>query len=33
VLFTLALAYSVSGYVMWAMGHRGQPVLPVLPEE
>ena len=33
VLFTLALAYSVSGYVMWAMGHRGRPALPVLPED
>ena len=28
VLFALFLAYSVSGYVMWAMGHRVRPVLP-----
>ena len=28
VLFTLVLIYAVSGYVMWAMGHRAKPVLP-----
>ena len=29
VLFVMILAYTVSGYVMWAMGHRrAQPVLP-----
>ena len=28
VLFVLFLAYAVSGYVMWAMGHRVRPVLP-----
>ncbi len=28
VLFVLFLAYSVSGYVVWAMGRRGRPVLP-----
>jgi len=28
VLFILFFAYSLSGYVMWAMGHRGRPVLP-----
>ena len=28
VLFVLVMAYGVSGYVMWAMGHRARPVLP-----
>jgi CDP-diacylglycerol--serine O-phosphatidyltransferase len=28
VLFSLFLAYALSGYVMWAMGHRVRPVLP-----
>ncbi len=28
VLFTLFMAYALSGYVMWAMGHRARPVLP-----
>ena len=28
VLFILVLIYAVSGYVMWAMGHRAKPVLP-----
>jgi len=28
ILFLLFFAYSVSGYVMWAMGHRLRPVLP-----
>jgi CDP-diacylglycerol---serine O-phosphatidyltransferase len=28
VLFALFFAYAVSGYVMWAMGHRVRPVLP-----
>jgi len=29
VLFSLMFAYSLSGYVMWAVGHRrAQPVLP-----
>jgi CDP-diacylglycerol--serine O-phosphatidyltransferase len=28
VLFALFMAYGVSGYVMWAMGHRVRPVLP-----
>ena len=28
VLFALVMAYAVSGYVMWAMGHRVRPVLP-----
>jgi CDP-diacylglycerol--serine O-phosphatidyltransferase len=28
VLFALIMAYAVSGYVMWAMGHRVRPVLP-----
>ena len=28
VLFALVAAYAVSGYVMWAMGHRARPVLP-----
>jgi CDP-diacylglycerol---serine O-phosphatidyltransferase len=28
VLFALFFAYSVSGYVMWGMGHRLRPVLP-----
>ena len=28
VLFTLVMGYAVSGYVMWAMGHRARPVLP-----
>jgi len=22
------MGYAVSGYVMWAMGHRARPVLP-----
>jgi CDP-diacylglycerol--serine O-phosphatidyltransferase len=28
VLFILVLIYALSGYVMWAMGHRAKPVLP-----
>jgi len=28
ILFTLFLAYAISGYVMWAMGHRVKSVLP-----
>jgi hypothetical protein len=28
VLFGVFLAYGLSGYVMWAMGHRVRPVLP-----
>ena len=28
VLFALFMAYALSGYVMWAMGHRVRPVLP-----
>jgi CDP-diacylglycerol--serine O-phosphatidyltransferase len=28
ILFSLFLAYALSGYVMWAMGHRAKPVLP-----
>jgi CDP-diacylglycerol---serine O-phosphatidyltransferase len=28
VLFTLVMVYALSGYVMWAMGHRVKPVLP-----
>ena len=28
VLFGLFMAYALSGYVMWAMGHRARPVLP-----
>jgi CDP-diacylglycerol--serine O-phosphatidyltransferase len=28
VLFGFFLAYGLSGYVMWAMGHRVRPVLP-----
>jgi CDP-diacylglycerol---serine O-phosphatidyltransferase len=28
VLFALVAAYALSGYVMWAMGHRVRPVLP-----
>ncbi len=28
VLFALFMAYGLSGYVMWAMGHRARPVLP-----
>ena len=28
VLFALFLSYGLSGYVMWAMGHRVRPVLP-----
>ncbi len=28
VLFLLFFSYSLSGYVMWAMGHRVRPVLP-----
>ncbi|HTP62186.1 MAG TPA: CDP-diacylglycerol--serine O-phosphatidyltransferase [Burkholderiales bacterium] len=31
VLFVMILAYAISGYVMWAMGHRR--ARPVLPEE
>ena len=28
VLFTLFMSYALSGYVMWAMGHRVRSVLP-----
>jgi CDP-diacylglycerol--serine O-phosphatidyltransferase len=28
VLFALFMSYGLSGYVMWAMGHRVRPVLP-----
>jgi CDP-diacylglycerol--serine O-phosphatidyltransferase len=28
ILFALFLAYALSGYVMWAMGHRVRPMLP-----
>jgi CDP-diacylglycerol--serine O-phosphatidyltransferase len=28
VLFGMFMAYALSGYVMWAMGHRVRPVLP-----
>jgi CDP-diacylglycerol--serine O-phosphatidyltransferase len=28
VLFLLFFSYAISGYVMWAMGHRVRPVLP-----
>jgi CDP-diacylglycerol---serine O-phosphatidyltransferase len=28
VLFALIMTYAVSGYVMWAMGHRVRSVLP-----
>ncbi len=28
VLFGLFMCYALSGYVMWAMGHRVRPVLP-----
>jgi CDP-diacylglycerol--serine O-phosphatidyltransferase len=28
VLFALFMAYGLSGYAMWAMGHRVRPVLP-----
>jgi len=28
VLFSLFMGYALSGYVMWAMGHRVRPVLP-----
>jgi CDP-diacylglycerol--serine O-phosphatidyltransferase len=28
VLFALFIAYALSGYVMWGMGHRVRPVLP-----
>jgi CDP-diacylglycerol--serine O-phosphatidyltransferase len=28
ILFLLFFGYSLSGYVMWAMGHRVQPVFP-----
>jgi CDP-diacylglycerol--serine O-phosphatidyltransferase len=28
VLFAFFIAYGVSGYLMWAMGHRVRPVLP-----
>ena len=28
ILFSLFLAYAISGYVMWALGHRVRPVLP-----
>ena len=28
VLFALVMLYALSGYVMWAMGHRAKPILP-----
>jgi len=28
ILFGLFMCYALSGYVMWAMGHRVRPVLP-----
>ena len=28
VLFGVFMAYALSGYLMWAMGHRARPVLP-----
>jgi hypothetical protein len=28
VLFSLVMAYALSGYVMWAAGKRVRPVLP-----
>ncbi len=28
VLWALFMSYAISGYVMWAMGHRVRPVLP-----
>jgi len=28
VLWALFMSYALSGYVMWAMGHRARPVLP-----
>ena len=28
ILFALFMTYALSGYVMWAMGHRVRPVLP-----
>jgi len=28
ILFALFFGYSISGYVMWARGHRARPVLP-----
>ena len=28
ILWLLFLTYSLSGYVMWGMGHRVRPVLP-----
>jgi CDP-diacylglycerol--serine O-phosphatidyltransferase len=28
ILFALFMCYALSGYVMWAMGHRVRPVLP-----
>jgi len=28
ILFLLFFCYALSGYVMWAMGHRVRPVLP-----
>jgi CDP-diacylglycerol--serine O-phosphatidyltransferase len=28
VLWALFMSYALSGYVMWAMGHRVRPVLP-----
>jgi len=28
ILFALFMAYALSGYVMWGMGHRVRPVLP-----
>ena len=27
-LFALFFGYSISGYIMWARGHRARPVLP-----
>jgi len=28
VLFAVFMAYGLSGYVMWSMGHRARPILP-----
>jgi hypothetical protein len=28
VLWALFMTYALSGYVMWALGHRVRPVLP-----
>jgi CDP-diacylglycerol--serine O-phosphatidyltransferase len=28
VLWALFMSYALSGYIMWAMGHRVRPVLP-----